>query len=100
MKIPTILLLFSLLNWRGKAAPPLGLPSHPLEDRIKIPTMTPYLQTLAKYLGPSILTLEDVVPIQPLIEPLAEERGTTDGHGRDPSQEIGRGNGHHPNNAN
>ena len=99
MKIPKILLFFSLLNCRGEAAPPSGLPSRPLEDGTKTLTMTPYLQTLAEYFNPGTFTLEDVFPIQPSIEPLAKKKDTTDGRGQNPSEEIGGGNGHHLNNA-
>ena len=101
MKTSKILLLFSLLNCRGEAAPPSGLSSWLPKDGTnnKTPTWTPYLQTLAEYFKKDTFTLGEVLPIQPLIKSLVKKRGITDGHGQDPSEEVWWGNGHHLNNA-
>ena len=101
MKTSKILLLLSLLNCRGKAAPPSGLPSRLLEDGTneKTATWTPYLQTLAEYFKKDTFTLGEVLPIQPLIKSPAKKRDITDGHVQNPSKEIWGGNGHHLNNA-
>ena len=93
MKIPTALLLLSLLNWRGRAAPPVGTISQPLEDEI----MTSYLKALTKYPGSGMFTLEDVRPIQPSTRPLNAKRDVIDGRGQNPSEETGEGDEHHPN---
>ena len=62
--------------------------------------MTSYLKALTKYPGSGMLTVEDVRPIQPSTRPLNAKRDVIDGRGQNPSEEIGEGDEHHPNDLN